>query len=125
MHSVKTIKFEPSQTLKIHNTLRLLGFQSGIAGTIYINKAVQILLNTPNEDFKLNDICEILSTMLNHDKKSKAIKQRMCYAINNRNDEKTKDNFEKIFGYEYDNTLFSCKNLISELVMIFKENNKI
>ena len=125
MHSVKTIKFEPSQTLKIHNTLRMLGFQSGIAGTIYINKAVQILLNTPNEDFKLNDICEILSTMPYHDKNSSAIKQRMCYAINNRNDEKTKNNFEKVFGYEYDNTLFSCKNLISELVMILKENNKI
>ena len=43
------------------------------------------------------------------------IRRSIRYAIDSRNKKKSKNNFEKIFDFEHDETLFTNKTFIEEL----------
>ena len=43
------------------------------------------------------------------------IRVAIKYAIDNRNEKKSIDNFEEVFGYEYDEEIFTNKDFIEEL----------
>ncbi|MGN1298879.1 MAG: hypothetical protein ACI4UE_02715 [Candidatus Scatovivens sp.] len=74
-------------------------------------------LNSDNET-----ICFLGSSIINPgigtSQSCDNIKVSFSYAINSRIEEKSKDNFEKIFGFEYDEHLFTNKIIIEEIARI-------
>ena len=51
---------------------------------------------------------------------SAQIRNAIKYAIDNRNEQKSIANFEKIFGYKYDRYYFTNKIIIEEITRIAK-----
>lgn len=103
------------QYYEIYKLLKQLGFKSSNHGTKLLIKVI-IEANKTNEEYKLVDIYSVISesTKLT----SNNIKKLIFYAINSRNKALSKKNFEKIFGYEYDENLFVCKELVEYIVEI-------
>ena len=48
----------------------------------------------------------------------KQVKNDISYALNSRVEEKTIKNFEKVFGFEYDEYLFTNKTIIEEVCRV-------
>lgn len=115
-------KVEPATVLKIYNTLRLLGFNTRLAGTTLINKVLQILISTNDEFFKLNDVYDIIVLSSNGKFTNKIIREHIRYAINSRDN--TKKNFKNVFGYDYDEYIFSNKYFIMEMLRLFIKGEK-
>ena len=106
-------------TILIYNILRNLGLIPTLKGTKFLNKAIQIVLNSDNEFIVLEDVYkEIALNYTNFN--SVQIKNAIKYAIDNRNEEKSIVNFEKIFGYKYDRYYFTNKVIIEEITRIVK-----
>ena len=106
-------------TILIYNILRDLGLIPTLKGTKFLNKAIQIVLNSDNEFIVLEDVYKEIAlnyTNFNIVQVRNAIK----YAIDNRNEEKSIVNFEKIFGYKYDRYYFTNKVIIEEITRIVK-----
>lgn len=53
------------------------------------------------------------------------IRNSIKYAIDNRNEQKSKANFEKVFGFEYDQYYFTNKTIIEEIARVIKVEFKI
>lgn len=100
----------------IYNILRQLGLPPTLKGTKLLNKAIQIFVNTNNEFIILEDIYNKIAA--NNNFNNSQIRNAIKYAIDNRNEEKSKSNFEKIFGYKYDNYYFTNKTIIEEIARI-------
>ncbi len=105
-----------NSNLIIYNILRKLGLRPSHRGIFFIIQAVQII-QQKDDIFLINDVYIEIS------KKSKnftplQIRKAIQYAIKNRNGEKTKKTFESIFGYEYDEDIFTNKDFIEELLRI-------
>lgn len=107
-----------STNLDIYRILRLLGLRSKHNGTTLLNKTLIVLLNTNDDYFNLEDIFTSISLSSNGKLNNKTIRESIRYAIDNRDESKSKDNFEKIFGYEYDEYIFTNKDLIKEILRI-------
>jgi len=109
-------KLSPTQILKITNILRMLGLKSSHIGTKLINKSVQYIISNNIDFFTLEEIYEYLHSIYNFNERT--IKSNINNAITNRDIKKSKDNFQKIFNYEYDNYTFEPKAFLEELIQI-------
>lgn len=113
------IVIKPKQIITIFNILRDIGLNTSHRGTKYINKAVQILVTTDNDIIKAKDIYNSISNYYS-DITPKQVKNDISYALNSRTEEKAKKNFEKIFGFEYDQYYFTNKTIIEEIARVVK-----
>ena len=110
-------------TILIYNILRELGFIPTLKGTKFLNKAIQIVINSGNEFIVIEDIYnQIASNYVGFN--SVQIRNAIKYAIDTRNEQKSISNFEKIFGYKYDPYYFTNKIMIEEIarVVIYRIN---
>ena len=110
--------FDNSQlNILIRNNLRLLGIKSCnkstkiLAKTIFYIKSNDVILN----DYKANDIYYSISKLYNNTT-PKNIKDNIDYALSHRNVIKSKQNFERVFKFEYSEDIFTNKNFIEEFV---------
>lgn len=88
-------------------------------GTKFIIKAVLIILKQDNDFIIFENVYSIISQELGNISQAQ-VKYCIKYAIDNRNEKKSITNFEKIFGYEYDQDVFTNKELIEEIVRIIQ-----
>ena len=111
-------------TILIYNILRDLGLIPTLKGTKFLNKAIQIVLNSNNEFIVLEDVYkEIALNYTNFN--SVQVRNAIKYAIDNRDEEKSIAYFEKIFGYKYDRYVFTNKVIIEEIArVLFCKINK-
>lgn len=110
-------------TILIYNILRDLGLVPTLKGTKFLNKAIQIVINSNNDFIVLEDIYnQIASNYVGFN--SVQIRNAIKYAIDTRNEQKSKINFERVFGYEYDPYYFTNKIMIEEIarVVIYRIN---
>ena len=105
-----------SNNIIIYNAMRKLGFRPNNCGTIFILRAVN-LVKQNNDIVILNDIYIELSKASTNFSPNQ-IKMAIKYAIDHRNEEKSIYNFKEIFGYDYDEEIFTNKDLIEELARI-------
>lgn len=112
-------KINPKITILIYNTLRNLGLYSNTKGTAIINKAIQIVILNDDEFFSIEDIYESLTNYY-QDMTIMQIRDSIRYALKHRNEIKCEDNFENIFGFEYDEDFFTNKRIIEEIANIIK-----
>lgn len=105
-----------SNNIIIYNTLRKLGFRPNHSGTIFIVKAVN-LMKKYSDKIVINNIYIELSKNSNNYTPSQ-IRVDIKYAIDNRNEEKSIKNFKEIFGYDYDEEIFTNKDFIEEIYRI-------
>lgn len=104
-------------TILIYNILRDLGLIPTLKGTKFLNKAIQIVLNSDNEFIVLEDVYKrIALNYINFN--SVQVRNAIKYAIDNRDEEKSIANFERIFGYKYDRYVFTNKVIIEEIVRV-------
>ena len=108
-----------SQMTMICNTIRSLGLSFGLTGTRLINKVIQILVIKDLEIVILEDVYKELSNYYPNIKPSQMRKQ-ILYALQHRDYYKAKENFEKIFGFEYDEDFFTNKKIIEEIANLIK-----
>lgn len=111
-------KITPAQVLQIRNILRLLGFNQSAYGTKLINKAVQYIITNATEYFELSNLYKYLANVTPFT--FNQIASLVTYATIHRNIQKSKHNFKKIFSYEYDDYIFTPKNIIEEIANIVK-----
>ena len=107
------------QILIISNCLRNMGLNSSHIGTRLINKAVQILTVKDLEMIVLSDIYEEISKYYPN-LKPKFIRMYIHYALQHRDEEKSENNFKKVFGFDYDNYYFEPKQFIEEMANIIR-----
>lgn len=105
-----------SNNIIIYNAIRKLGLRPNNCGTTFILRAVQ-LAKAQKDIVILNDIYIELSKT-SAQLSPNQIKMSIKYAIDHRNEQKSINNFEEIFGYEYDEEIFTNKDLIEELARI-------
>ena len=110
---------KPKQIINIFNILRDIGLNTSHRGTKYINKAVQIVIATDNDIVKAKDIYNSISNYYGNIT-AKQVKNDIFYALNSRLEEKTKKNFERVFGFEYDQYYFTNKIIIEEIARVVK-----
>ena len=119
MQTKINIAIKPKQIITIFNILRDIGLNTSHRGTKYINKAVQILVTTDNDIIKAKDIYNSISNYYSNIT-PKQVKNDISYALNSRIEEKAKKNFEKVFGFEYDQYYFTNKTIIEEIARVVK-----
>lgn len=100
----------------IYNAMRKLGFRPNNCGTIFILRAVQLAKQETDIIILNNIYIELSKTSAKFSPAQ--IKIAIKYAIDHRNEQKSINNFEKIFGYEYDEEVFTNKGLIEELARV-------
>lgn len=108
------------QIITIFNILRSIGLNTSHRGTKYINKAVQIITRNNSDIVIINDIYKNIADIYGNIT-PKQVKNDISYSLNSRVEEKTVENFEKIFGFEYDSYYFTNKTIIEEISRIIKE----
>ena len=117
------IVIKPKQIITIFNILRDIGLNTSHRGAKYINKAVQILILADNDMIKAKDIYTSISNYYDNIT-PKQVKNDIAYALNSRVEEKTENNFKRVFGFEYDQYYFTNKIIIEEIARIIKLENK-
>ena len=105
----------------IYNVLRALGLNTTLKGTKLLNKAIQIVINSNDEFIVIEDVYNQL-TLNFKSLNGTQIRNAIKYAIDNRDEQKSKNNFEQIFGYQYDDYYFTNKILIEEIARVVKYN---
>ncbi len=121
MNTVKatTNLISPQQVLSINNKLRSLGLNPTLKGTKFINKAIQLLIISNDEFYVLENIYnEIAKNYTSFN--SAQIRNAIKYSLDHRNENLSIKNFEKIFGFEYDEYYFINSKFIDELTRIYK-----
>jgi hypothetical protein len=121
MKGKNNIVINPKTTITIFNILRDIGLNTRHRGTKYINKAVQLLITSNNDIFVLKDIYNSIANIYDNTS-PKQIKNDISYSLKSRNEKKSKYNFEKIFGFEYNDYYFTNKNIIEEIYCIIIYN---
>lgn len=117
MNTKTCVDFNNKMYYKVYNILKLLGLKSGHNGTKMIIKCILIMLKQNNEYISLEEVYSIMAKELKNISQAQ-IRYCIKYAIDNRNIKKSKDNFEKIFGYEYDVYVFTNKEIIEEIIRV-------
>ena len=107
------------QVIITFNILRAIGLNTSHRGTKYINKAVQIISMTDNDIVVINDIYKKIANIYGNIT-PKQVKNDISYALNSRVEEKSSENFKKIFSFEYDRYYFTNKTIIEEIARIIK-----
>lgn len=104
-------------SFEIYNKLRLLGIKTSNQGAKLIYLAILIIINSNDDLIKMEEVYSTISKQLKNIN-SLQIRRSIQYAIDSRNIKKSEKNFEKVFGYEYDNSIFTNKNFIEEFIKI-------
>ena len=108
---------------RIRNILRLLGLNPSIKGTVLLNKAIRIILEKKtNEDYFIGNEIYIELTKYYEALSFIQIKTYIQYALDHRDINKSKKNFEIFFGFEYDNYYFTSKRFLEEICENLLEN---
>lgn len=115
------LKLNSQQNIIIRNLLRSLGLNPNHKGSILIIKAVQLVSSSDDEFVIIDNIYKDL-TKYYVNLNIQQIKMTIKYALDHRIEEKTIKNFEKIFGFEYDEYIFTNKNFIEELSRVININ---
>ncbi len=112
----KSNKENQKLIFKIRNTLRSLGLNTSIQGTVLINKAIRIILENEKTDeyIKGNDIYRQVAEYY-QDISFMQVKTYIQYALDHRNITIAQKNFERIFGFEYDSYYYTNKRFLEEL----------
>ena len=105
-----------NNNLKVYNILRRLGFRPNNVGTEFILKAI-LLIQDIDATINIGLIYEKIANESNT-LTAKNVRMAISYAITHRNEDKSIENFEDIFGYAYDEDIFSNKDLICEIARI-------
>lgn len=119
MNTVRTTtnSITPQQVLSINNKLRSLGLNPTLKGTKFINKAIQLLIISNDEFYVLENIYnEIAKNYTSFN--SAQIRNAIKYSLDHRNENLSIKNFEKVFGFEYDEYIFTNKSFIEEFTRI-------
>ncbi len=111
-------KLNPNQVLQITNILRSLGLNTSYFGTTLINKSIQYIIKYDIEFITLDEIYKEICKEYGF--QIRTVRNNVNNAITKRNINKSKSNFEKIFGYEYDQYIFVPKYFIEEVARIIK-----
>ncbi len=111
-------------TIIIYNILQKLGLIPTLKGTKLLIKAILIIINSQEEFFIFEDIYKQIALKYKTFN-SVQIRNSIKYAIDNRNEQKSKANFEQVFGYEYDQYYFTNKTIIEEIARVIKVEFKI
>ena len=106
-------------TIIIYNILQKLGLIPTLKGTKLLIKAILIIINSQEEFIVFEDIYKQIALKYKNFN-SVQIRNSIKYAINNRNEQKSRANFEEVFGLEYDNYYFTNKIIIEEIARIIK-----
>ena len=93
------------QYYQIYRILKQLGFKSSLYGT---------KLFALDDYYTLNDIYSVISQET--DLSVNDISVLVFNSLNSRKKDISKKNFENIFGYEYNENDFKCKEFIENLV---------
>lgn len=97
-NSIKTKNLISSKnTILTYNILRDLGLIPTLKGTKLLNKAIQIVIISNNEFIIIEDVYNQISSNYTGFKNVQ-VRNAIKYAIDTRNEQKSKENFEKIFG---------------------------
>lgn len=120
-NSCKKEVIKSSKVLEIVNKLRLLGLKPSMNGTKLINKCVQHIIISKNEFYKLEDVFKEI-IVIYPELNPRQMRSEIRYALNKRNEKLSEKNFEKIFGYEYDEDIFQPKEFIDEFVYMMLES---
>lgn len=115
----ENIVISPKQIITIFNILRSIGLNTSHRGTKYINKAVQIIMISNDDIVIIEDVYKSIAKLYGNIT-PKQVKSDISYALNSRTEEKTINNFEKIFGFEYDQYYFTNKTIIEEIARVIK-----
>lgn len=120
MEGIKTnIKINPKQVIAIFNILRSIGLNTSHRGTKYINKTIQIIIVSDSDIIVIEEVYKNIANFYGNIT-PKQVKNDISYALNSRVKEKAINNFEKVFGFKYDNYYFTNKNIIEEISRIMK-----
>lgn len=111
-------KITPDKVLQINNILRSLGLKTSNNGTKIINKTIQFVIKYDIEFITLDDIYKVISK--EYGLNINTIRNNVSNALNNRNIQLSKVNFEKIFGYEYYDKNFEPKIFVEEVSILIK-----
>lgn len=106
-------------SLLIYNILRDLGLIPTLKGTKLLNKAIQIAIKSNEEFIVIEDIYKQVASSY-EGFNSVQIRNAIKYAIDNRNEQKSINNFENIFGYKYDSYCFTNKIMIEEIARVIQ-----
>jgi len=109
-------KLEISYRAYILSSLLSLGFSSTNKGTFYLRDLILIAIqsNFNDSDIRLKDLRNILAKQKGISPKT--IKSYIDYALKFRDTQKAENNFENIFGFEYDSYFITAKSIISLMV---------
>ena len=116
-NNCKKFIIEKEKVLEINNKFRSLGLNQKLLGTKLLNKTIQIIIFSDNEFFILEDVFDEIIKLYPTLNKTQ-IRMAIKYTLDNRNENICKRNFEKIFGFEYDEDIFYTKNFIDEFVYV-------
>ena len=119
VNSKTTNRITREQVLTICNIIRSLGLSTGLTGTRLINKVVQILTIKDLEIVVLEDIYQELLTYYPNMTVSQ-MRKNIFYALQNRNYQKSKENFKKVFGFEHDEYYFEPKVFMEEIANLIR-----
>ena len=111
-------------TTIIYNILQKLGLIPTLKGTKLLIKAILIIINSQEEFIIFEDIYKQIALKCKTFN-SVQIRNSIKYAIDNRNEQKSKENFEEVFGFEYDQYYFTNKTIIEEIARVVKVESKI
>lgn len=114
-----TNRITREQVLAICNTVRSLGLSTRHTGTRLINKVIQILTIKDLEIVVLEEIYQELLTYYPNMTISR-MRKNILYALQNRDFQKSKDNFENIFGFEHDEYYFEPKVFMEEVANLIR-----
>lgn len=104
-------------SFEIYNKLRLLGIKTSNQGAKLIYLAILIIINSNCDLIKMEEVYSIISEQLKNISNVQ-IRRSIQYAIDSRNKKRAKNNFEIIFGFEYEETIFKNKPFVEELTRI-------
>ena len=111
-------------TIIIYNILQKLGLIPTLKGTKLLIKAILIIINSQEEFITFEDIYKQIALKYKNFNNVQ-IRNSIKYAIDNRNEQKSRANFEKVFGFEYDQYYFTNKTIIEEIARVIKVEFKI
>ena len=111
-------------TIIIYNILQMLGLIPTLKGTKLLIKAILIIINSKEEFIIFEDIYKQIASKYKTFN-SVQIRNSIKYAIDNRNEQKSKTKKKKVFGFEYDQYYFTNKTIIEEIARVIKLEVKI
>ena len=98
-------------TIIIYNILQMLGLIPTLKGTKLLIKAILIIINSKEEFIIFEDIYKQIASKYKTFN-SVQIRNSIKYAIDNRNEQKSKANFGQVFSFEYNQYYFTKHNIL-------------